>query len=104
MPLRSGAAVTGLGGVLGGGALCALSEAVDGYGLIHDEESADDFPLAGPEQSYTVPDRQRNMRAQQQHLTVYKCYNTSKATFSRLFKDLLQEKTVCLVLFTCSKS
>lgn len=61
---------------------------MDGYGLINDEQFADDLPLAGPEQSYTVPDRQHNMRGQQQHLAVcYVCVreNRPKARIEGLF-------------------
>lgn len=42
-----------------------LVEAVDGDWLVYDEEPADHVPFAGPEQSYTVQDKQHNMRRQQ---------------------------------------
>lgn len=57
------ARLTGLSGVLRGGVTqWGLSEAVDGDRLVHDEEPADHFPFAGPQQSYTVQDKQHNVR------------------------------------------
>lgn len=49
----------------GGTAGRGLFEAVDGDGLVHDEESADHLPLVGPEQGYTVQDKQHNVKPQQ---------------------------------------
>lgn len=55
--------LTGLSGVLSSGTTwCGLFEALDGNCLINNEESADHFPLAGPEQSYTVQHKQQQMR------------------------------------------
>lgn len=57
------AELTGLGGVLRGGSVgSGPAQAVDGDLLVHDEEPADDFPLAGPEQSYTEQDKRFRVR------------------------------------------
>lgn len=57
------AELTGLGGVLSGGSVgSAPCQTVDGDLLVHDEEPADDFPLAGPEQSYTEQDKPVRVR------------------------------------------
>lgn len=57
------AELTGLGGVLRGGSVrSGPAQTVDGDLLVHDEEPADDFPLAGPEQSYTEQDKPFRVR------------------------------------------
>lgn len=48
------------GGAAGGG----LLQTVDGDRLVYNEESADDFPFAGPEQSYTERDKRHNVTPQ----------------------------------------
>lgn len=58
-------ALTRLSCVLSGGTGGrGLFEAVDGDWLVDDEEPADHLPFAGPEQSYTVQDKQHEMRPQ----------------------------------------
>lgn len=58
--------LTRLSCVLSGGATGrVVLEAVDGDGLVYDEESADYLPFVRPEQSYTVQDKQHNMRPEQ---------------------------------------
>lgn len=57
------AELTGLGGVLSGGSVgSGPCQTVDGDLLVHNEEPADDFPLAGPEQSYTEQDKPVRVR------------------------------------------
>lgn len=83
---RRAAELTGLGGVLSGGSVGgARCRAMDGDLLVHNEEPADDLPLAGPEQSYTEHHKAVSVR-QRKHPTpvCLDVWSESKLTAARL--------------------